>query len=200
MKKNLFFMMVMLAGIANAYSQTKLQFIELQVGQSIMTQGAGFSLFDKAVGDNIAIDEAIHIGWGKASSHSIGAFLCVNTIEMPRYDEVGTAFSFGIETRNYLDITESIRCYSNSAIGGIYMCNDYTLNGIPESASRWGILITESVGAEKSYGEHLYLGASLHLTLSSLFTSTFEPSATTPQEGSNTLLGNKIMFTAGYRF
>lgn len=190
----------MLAGMANAFSQTKLQFAELQIGQSIMTQGSGFSLFDKAVGDNITIDESIHVGWGKDSSRSIGAFLCVNMIEMPRYDEVGTAFSIGIETRNYFDITESIRGYSSTGIGGIYMCNSYTLNGIQGFASRWGMLLTESVGAERSYGEHLYLGASLHLTIGGLFTSTFEPSATTPQEGSNTLLGSKIMFTGGYRF
>lgn len=200
MKKVLFLTMVMLAGMANAYSQTKLQFAELQIGQSIMTQGAGFSLFDKAVGDNIAIDESIHLGWGKSPSRCFGTFLGVNMIEMPRYDEVGIAFSFGIETRNYFDITESIRCYSSTGIGGIYMSNAYTLNDIQESASRWGMLLTESVGAEKSYGEHLYLGTSLHLTVGGLFASTFEPSATTPQEGSNILFGSKIMFTAGYRF
>lgn len=200
MKKVLLLMMAMLAVMAAAHSQVKLQFVEAQLGQAVMAQGMGFSLFDKAVDDNIALGEALHVGWGKSDSHTTGVFLDMNVIEMPGYDEFATAVSLGIESRSYTDVTESLRCYSGTALGGVWAGNLYTLEGAEGAASRWGVSVMLLVGAEKAYGEHLYFGVRLHLSYCLLLSSTYKPTEAMPPAGDNLLFGNKVALTMGYRF
>lgn len=200
MKKILFLMAVMLAGTATVYAQVKLQFVEAQFGQTITTQGFGYSLFDKAVGDNNANIVSINMGWGKTSSLTTGAYLDMSPISMPNYDEFATVLSLGVEMRSYTDVTESLRVYSGDALGAAYLGNAYTLNGIAETAHRWGVALALSVGAEKHYGEHLYWGASMNFFfVYPLSASTVEPTAATPQRSYHPLFGNKLMLTAGYK-
>lgn len=199
MKRILFLMTILLAGMATAYPQMKMQFVEVQLGQSNMLQGHGYSLFDKAVGDNVAFGESIHLGWGKDASRSLGAYLGSNIVSMPYYEEVTAAFSLGFEMRRYLEVNPSLRCYSGMTLGGICVANGYKLTGKEERETRWGVAVEYIAGAEVSFGEHLYVGASLHFSANLLFGSTFESSAATPDEGSNSIIGNKIMLTAGYR-
>ncbi len=199
MKKVLFLMTLLLAGMATAYPQMKMQFVEVQLGQSNMLQGNGYSLFDKAVGDNVAFGESIHLGWGKDASRSIGAYLGTNIISMPNYEEVAATFSLGFEMRSYLEVNSSLRCYSAMALGGVCVANGYKLTGKEERETRWGVAAEYVAGAEMSFGEHLYLGASLHFSANLLFSSTYEPTATMPDKGSNSIIGNKIMLTAGYK-
>ena len=62
MRKSFFVILVWFACVTTAYSQVKTQFIEVQAGQSIMLQGAGYSLFDKSFGDNNSFGESMWIG------------------------------------------------------------------------------------------------------------------------------------------
>lgn len=200
MKKILFLMTAMLALTATANAQVKLQFVDLQLGLSTTAQGYGYSLFDKAVGDNNASFVAISMGWGKTNSHTTGTLLDFSTITMPNYDESASVLTLGFEMRDYTDITESFRVYSGEVLGAAYLGNAYTLNGIAETAHRWGIEAALSVGAEKRYGEHLYFGASMHLFAIYPFSaSTFEPTAAVPQRSPHFIFGNKLMITAGYQ-
>ncbi len=127
MKKGLVLIAFSLAGLATAYSQVKLQFVEVQMGQSVMSQGTGYSLFNKVVGDNLALSESIHLGWGKGPSRSTGAYVEMNTISMPNYDEIAAAFTMGLEMRRYIEINSSLRCHSGCSIGGIHVANGYTM-------------------------------------------------------------------------
>lgn len=200
MKRVLLLIAVLFAGLETAYSQTKIQFVEAQLGQSIMLQGNGYSLFGNAVGDNHAFTESVHVGWGKDFSRSTGAFLEANTISMPNYAEFAAFVSLGFEIRNYREIAPSLRCHWGALLGGSYAVNSYTLVDVNERASRWGIHVAFSAGAEMSFGEHLYIGSNLSILVISMLTSSFEPSSATPQEGTGCLFGNKLMITAGYRF
>ncbi len=199
MKKVLFLMTLLLAGMATAYPQMKMQFVEVQLGQSNMLQGNGYSLFGKAVGDNVAFGESIHLGWGKDALRSIGAYLGTNIISMPNYEEVAATFSLGFEVRSYLEVNSSLRCYSSMTLGGVCVANGYKLAAEEERETRWGVAAEYVAGAEMSFGEHLYLGASLHFSANLLFSSSYEPTATMPDKGSNSIIGNKIMLTAGYK-
>ncbi|KWW30830.1 MAG: hypothetical protein AUK63_809 [bacterium P3] len=196
MKKGLFFAIVLVASMATTYSQTKIQFVEAKLGQAIMS---GYSLFDKAIGDNHAFSELIHVGWGKDASRSIGACLGIDMVSMPNYDETAAAFTLAFDIRRYLEVSPGIRFHSGVAIGGVYVANGYTITGEKKYASRFGLSATYSMGTEMYCGEHLYLGASIHFTVSPVLISTFEPSGVTPDKGGSVFWGNKIMLTAGYR-
>ena len=136
-------MTILLAGMATAYPQMKMQFVEVQLGQSNMLQGHGYSLFDKAVGDNVAFGESIHLGWGKDASRSLGAYLGSNIVSMPYYEEVTAAFSLGFEMRRYLEVNPSLRCYSGMTLGGICVANGYKLTG-EKPAGEWLLSILQA--------------------------------------------------------
>lgn len=193
-------MAVLLAGMATAYSQTKIQFIEGQSGQSILFQGCGYSLFDNAVGDNQAFTESIHVGWGIDSTLNIGAYIEATSIMMPNYDEAVAAFSLGFDLREYIQITPLLRCHYGTLLGGVYAANSYTLADINKHERRWGFQLALFIGAEIAFNEHLYIGANLSFSAAAMLTSTFEPTDATPQEGDNSIVGNKLLISAGYRF
>lgn len=199
MKKGLVLIAFSLTGLATAYSQVKLQFVEVQMGQSVMSQGAGYSLFNKVVGDNLALSESIHLGWGKGPSRSTGAYVEMNTISMPNYDEIAAAFTMGLEMRRYIEINSSLRCHSGCSIGGIYVVNGYTMANEKKHESRFGLSMICSTGIEMTFGEHLYVGGCLSLSTNALLLSSFKPTDALPDKGNDCLWGSKLMITAGYR-
>ncbi len=199
MKGLLFLVTALFAGMTTAFPQMKMQFVEAEIGQAIMAQGNGYSLFDKAVGDNHAFCDLIHVGWGRDASRSIGACVGAELISIPVYDEVAAALTLGFEMRRYLEISHSLRCFSGFILGGIYVANGYTMAGEKNNESRFGLSLNYSVGTEMAIGEHLYIGASVHFSANPMLTSTFKPSSVTPDKGKSVFWGNKIMLTAGYR-
>ena len=199
MKRIFVAVLVCFACATTAYSQVKTQFVEAQVGQSVMLQGAGYSLFDKSVGDNNSFGESIHVGWGKTPLRSTGVYVAANTIAMPGHDEQAAVFSLGVETRRYIEINPLLHFYSGLAIGGTYAANSYDLGGGNKRETRLGLSMEFETGVQRSFGKHLYAGASLHLTACQMLSSTYKPTAAMPSKGGNFLAGNKIMLTAGYR-
>lgn len=196
-----FFVLIafLFAGWVTAYSQVKLQFVEANIGQSIMSQGSGYSLFDKAVGDNLAFCESLHLGWGQDFSRSKGTYIEVNTISMPEHDEFAVAFSLGFEMRRYIEINPSLRVHSDLSIGGICVANGYTLVNEKKSEWRLGLSLMHSTGIEMTFGKHLYVGGLLSLAAKPILISSFKPTDTSPDKGKDILWGSKIMLSAGYR-
>lgn len=198
MKRFFVLMAFLLTGIASAHSQVKLQFAEAQTGQTVMSQGTGYSLFNRA-GDNIALCESIHLGWGKESSRSTGTYVEMNAISMPEYDETAATFTMGLERRRYIEINSSLRYRSGCSIGGIYAVNEYTTANEKKHDSRFGLSMIYSIGIEAIFGEHLYVGGSLSLSANAMLISSFKPTDSLPAKGNDCLWGSKLMITAGYR-
>lgn len=186
-------------GIATAYSQVGLQFAEVHIGRVEMLQGYGFSLFGKSVGDNLALGESIHFGWGRSERKSLGFCVGSSVISIPRHDESAAFFTLGIEARRYSDLNASIRLYWGGVLGGVFAANGYTLSGEKMSDTRWGLSSEFSTGIETSFGRHFYLGVGVSFLANWMISSSYDSSVTLLEQGSNGIMGNKIVLTCGYR-